>query len=478
METRHLREMTPVGRNLLLTDSTENPCTFSNASVLDGRVDCNQLKLHLSLIFDKYHRFKSRIKDNKYYEEIPDFSVDESMLTEITMNERLDDIGCNTLNTLSSYLLKCQQERWNPNKPMWRMQLLQYKNRSVLVWFCHHCLADGASFGELFRLIFGHKSNLSNNTKLINDGIWDTIRNYNHRHSFFALLIYVLFLKLKSIFKWMYYTLRAWYKLMRFYVKATKQSIFHLNDTTTHHDGNAYTIQIDNRLLDKRRALMISKGLVPKHSFNTFLCALVSEAMVHFMKNVVQLEHNAIPKTIGVAIPVNMRPFYDNHKYETVMGNKVGAYIVNFPLDPDMNLSQRIMFIDKEIQHSKNIHEYNAIWWMLRLQALLPTKIGVWLHRFNAKSVPMVVSGVRSAQEEYKLLGRRLLFGGGLPTLTPGVSTFWSYNRLPDGKSLLNLMMHNNVYGEKSALLMMRSMECVLQEIDCFQCCSFQRSSL
>eukprot|EP01084_Bolivina_argentea_P128485 227110_1 len=227
------REMSPVGRNLLVTSTSTNPHIFSNFAVMDGKIDHQQLMNYATKIFNKYYRFKSFIKNNKYFQQIPHFKVDETLIKEIKISETLNKMDDNSINKMCEYLLSLHKIPFDPNKPKWRMQLLQFKNnKSVLIWLCHHCLTDGLSFVMLYNLFFGHANNLTNNTKLKNDSIFTKIRKYNNRsvkkYYFFSLLIYFVYLKLLSILKWSYYTVSEFFKLFVLYTTATKKSIFHI----------------------------------------------------------------------------------------------------------------------------------------------------------------------------------------------------------------------------------------------------------
>ena len=45
------------------------------------------------------------------------------------------------------------------------------------------------------------------------------------------------------------------------------------------------------------------------------------------------LNEDDIPKDILIANSVNLRPFYNNFKFETVFGNKSSAYFIYLPLN-------------------------------------------------------------------------------------------------------------------------------------------------
>ena len=216
-----------------------------------------------------------------------------------------------------------------------------------------------------------------------------------------------------------------------------------------------------------RKNLIETQGCV-KHTFNDFILTLIAQGLIFFMKDHMHLKDNQIPNEVTIIQPVNMRPFYENFKYETIFGNYVGNYNITLPLNPQLSFVERLNIIKNRVDYCKSIHEaYYASGLLKHVYSKLSKKIYQWFLINATKIEPVLISGFKVYNKsEWKLLGCNLVNIVGAMTLSPGMPIGFAYSSQMDNKHIsLSVCIDHNIAGNGASDLIMDSIQKVLDRI-------------
>ena len=114
-----------------------------------------------------------------------------------------------------------------------------------------------------------------------------------------------------------------------------------------------------------------------------------------------------IPDRISCAMPVNIRSNkYSNDKNkETIIGNKVGAFLIYLPIKASYTFEQRVKIIEKQVNYCKKINESKWLYIMQVIISRLPAYCGTQIHTMSSHQTTTVITNVRGPTESLNMLG-------------------------------------------------------------------------
>ena len=282
--------------------SPKNPQTISFAFEVDGMIQLKEIIQSANHNFLKYDRMRSRVTADDKFEVIRNFDCKENIF-EWFQNESFPTKSRKLSNQILCEITRKSAQTqflYTSNKPLWRLNVYQFtNNKSVIELVMHHCIGDGAVYFSLIKQLCNIPSNLTNNTKLIG------------------------FKRNSSFIKFMYFGIIFLYRFLIVHVfKYFWRRLIHRKAARPFESKITGRICTKSIEIDSSNIVKVRKQFIGhKHTFNDFLLTVIAEGLVEFMKNKMKLKDDQLPYEISIIEPVNLRPFYDNFKYETVMGN-------------------------------------------------------------------------------------------------------------------------------------------------------------
>eukprot|EP01084_Bolivina_argentea_P289319 496778_1 len=446
--------MNPVGRMIWRMQTPNNPQTISFGFEIDGQVDTSKVVQICNQRFLKLNRLKSIVVNDTFQilqnfnckDNIYEFNIDEPFPigNRKSANRMVINLTSKEAHTQIKY----------KTKPLWHIKIYKYKNnKSVLLFSMHHCIGDGNVYLELLKLLCNIPSNLSNNELLIN------YNKQNIIHRFFQFMRSI-YLTLTFIYKFFVCHIFRYYWNKIFY-----RNRIYIFETPLSGKNNVDVLEFtDTNIKQTKKYLVQQKGCI-KHTFNDFLLTVIAETLICFMKKYKHLTDEQIPPEINIIVPCNLRPFYDNFKSETIMGNVDGTYNIILPLDPKLSFCDRLKIIKQRMDYSKSINEAYYTYIAIKyFWSVIPKSLLKWIYLNASKVMPMLVSGVKEYKDKkWKLFGDKLLTMLGTVPLSPGIPIAFGFFTQPNSDSIaVSVVMDNNICGQNGAELMMNCMRDIM----------------
>eukprot|EP01084_Bolivina_argentea_P253990 426884_1 len=434
-------------RYLWKISTKESPMFIVNMIELSDKIETNKLIEICNSKFLKYFRLKARIDKNGYYfTEIPSFDC-KNVIKEIQIPSNI--------SPTDEYLLHCQYDfyfkhTFDTTLPLWRIQVLQFKSKSCLMFKFHHSLFDGAVNIQLIQLLAGKDSNLTTNWKPIHSTNWKQFRERNPILPHFRMLNNII---RYSYNKWKH---------------PEKKHVFDPENGTK----CKYCIsklEVPMFPLTKLRKSKIKSGEWIKHSFGNFLLCIVAEALIHFMKYNFHMKDSEIPTGCIINTPVELRRFYPNHKNETIFGTVDGSYTMFIPLNPLLSFNERLKLIKERQEYCRSINEHHSMVNFIYSQTFVPNCILHAFMKWGSPRYPIVLSGIRLfGYDNLRILGTKIEKMYTPLCMTPGLPFGITYVEI-NGKLGFVGNMDVGICGENGAKLFMQSLKYVLVKYGCVE---------
>ena len=204
------------------------------------------------------------------------------------------------------------------------------------------------------------------------------------------------------------------------------------------------------------------KSKLKKATFNDFIIAVIAQSMSLFLKK----KNMPAPKFVRLGIPVNIRAESESHGEDTILGNKIGSYVIKSPISHSMTFIDKLIIIKKELDWVKKTPESKFSHYATRLVSNLPQSISSPLASYMSGKNTVVVSNVRGPDKPLTLFEKKCIVLAAPVPPPMGVAlgfAVFSYQR----DVMISVNVDDCVAGHDGAILFKQCILDVLKEQNC-----------
>eukprot|EP01084_Bolivina_argentea_P097833 175865_1 len=453
--------MTGVGRTTLVSEIDSNRSIIVFASIFNKQVSLKDLTKRLNEKLLTFDRFKSKVTtDTKYFELIPNFDCSECMKEEkisADMLSKYDSVKEFIEETLSSFANRPFVHKHN--KPLWRLHVFQFESlkKTIMIFRCHHCICDGITFGEIWFRLSDNFDEYVNDDKSSSDSSLSDVSVLSNAKKCNDCWHKVAYILLYSLL-WFIGMLYVLCKMSVFAFSNESQTIF-----KTKLSEQKYVSYISDGLpLDKinkkRKTIRLGKK---RPTFNDYMLTVVAETIMGYLDK----NNEYIPDYVHLAIPVDIRD--KNVKLnDTMLGNKIGSYIIKLPLSKKLTFMQKLKKIKSELDFVKKTPEAKLSFYGIKLLSLLPKMMADFIGPKMSGGMTLVASNVKGAAKDMFMCGAKVTDAIGIVPPPMGVGlgfVIFTFN----GKIIATVNVDKNCYKASTAKDLMKCFQKVMEEQGC-----------
>ena len=468
MPAKLRRQLTSVGRTTLVTEIDTNRSIVAGCLLFDGILKKQDVIDRFNKELLKFDRFQSIVVDNQsYFELIPNFDCKELFSEkQVTKEELGNDVSLDsTMNYIEELLSSFANVafKMTSTKPMWRVHLYHFEDGkyTAMIFRMHHCICDGITLGTVFnRITDDFQNKLQKNIKPENNGnantkladkkmkkqkgavelvlyfvffwifgllacLWKlimfTLQPEPERFVVFCFLFFVSILILCFSFDCAVYLINSLinfsFVVQCFCFLCIIYSLFKPNKLSEHKHVAFISNKVPLSNVNAQRAVInndqkYQKSKLQKPTFNDFIIGIIAQSMSLFLKK----KNMPVPEFVRLGIPVNIRADAESHGKDTILGNKIGSYIIKLPLSHSLSFIDKLIVIKKELDWVKKTPESKLSHYATKLVSNLPQSMSKTLASYMSGKNTLVVSNVRGPDKPLILYDKKcIVLAGPVP---------------------------------------------------------------
>lgn len=207
-----------------------------------------------------------------------------------------------------------------------------------------------------------------------------------------------------------------------------------------------------------RKSLRIGSSS-KRPTFNDFMLTVIAQSITVYLEE----KREQIPKCVHLGIPVNVR---DKTKCvdDTMLGNKIGAFMIKMPLDKKLNFMEKLERIKSELDFVKLTPEAKISHFGMRMVSVMPQWMVDWIGPKVTGGATLVATNVNGGNGgETVLCGARMTDMTAVVPPPMGVGLGYVVFTL-NGKVMVSVGVDRNCYDENTAKDLIRCLKAVLRE--------------